>query len=36
MLNHIAQRANLIPWELYFLLVDKIDSLAPDRMTDSG
>ena len=36
MLNHIAERAHLIPWETCFLLVDEIDSLAPDRTGDTG
>ena len=31
MLNEIADRAKLIPWETCFLLVDEIESLAPDR-----
>ena len=34
MLNEIAERAQLIPWETCFLLVDEIDSLAPDRTAD--
>lgn len=36
MLNEIAERAQLIPWETCFLLVDEIDSLAPDRTADQG
>lgn len=31
MLNEIADRAQLIPWETCFLIIDEIDSLAPDR-----
>lgn len=36
MLNEIADRAKLIPWETCFLLVDEIDSLAPDRTTEQA
>ena len=36
MLNEIAERAQLIPWETCFLLVDEIDSMVPDRTSDSG
>ena len=36
MLNNISERAHLIPWETCFMLVDEIDSLAPDRTADSG
>ena len=36
MLNEIADRAQLIPWETCFLLVDEIDSLAPDRTGSQG
>lgn len=31
MLNEISERAHLVPWETVFLLIDEIDSLAPDR-----
>ena len=29
--NAISQRAKLVPWEMCVMLVDEIDSLAPDR-----
>ena len=32
MLNEIADRANLVPWEMCVLLIDEIDTLAPNRM----
>jgi SpoVK/Ycf46/Vps4 family AAA+-type ATPase len=31
MLNAIAARAQLIPWEMCIMLIDEIDSLAPNR-----
>jgi ATP-dependent 26S proteasome regulatory subunit len=31
MLNEIADRAQLVPWETCFMIIDEIDSLAPDR-----
>ncbi len=31
LLNHFADRAKLVPWEMMILLIDEIDSLAPNR-----
>jgi transitional endoplasmic reticulum ATPase len=31
MLNEISERAKLIPWEMCVLLIDEIDTLAPNR-----
>lgn len=31
MLNAIADRARLVPWEMCVLLIDEIDTLAPNR-----
>jgi AAA+ superfamily predicted ATPase len=31
MLNEIAERAKLIPWEMCVVMIDEIDSLAPNR-----
>ena len=36
MLNEIAERAQMIPWEPCFLLIDEIDTLAPDRMNSQN
>lgn len=36
MLNEIADRANLVPWEMCVLLIDEIDTLAPNRMDPSS
>ena len=36
MVNALAERAKLIPWELCVMLIDEIDSLAPNRMESSG
>lgn len=32
LLNAFAERARLIPWEMVVLLIDEIDTLAPNRM----
>ena len=36
MINAIADRARIVPWELVVLLVDEIDRLAPDRASNDG
>jgi SpoVK/Ycf46/Vps4 family AAA+-type ATPase len=36
MLNEIASRAQLIPWEMCVVLIDEIDSLAPNRMSKNA
>lgn len=32
MLNELAERAKSVPWEMLILIIDEIDSLAPNRM----
>lgn len=36
MLNEIAERAKTIPWEMCVLLIDEIDTLAPNRMSGNS
>lgn len=35
-INEISMRCKLIPWEMLVLLIDEIDSLAPDRNAPSS
>jgi len=35
-INEIAMRCKLVPWEMCVLLIDEIDSLAPDRTAEKS
>ena len=36
MINCIANRARVIPWEICIMLIDEIDNLAPDRKNSNN
>lgn len=35
-INEMRERANLVPWDLVFCLIDEIDSLVPDRSSKNA